>query len=197
MIFGGITSAVRGLGLGLMIGGALTMVASFVAYRKGVAHDRARSDLVIERMIGDANTRTLKAERQFRELEQSNQQRALRAAEQGMAERARNDQIAREFAALRRDRDGVVAERDSLRNQLANAARGPAQAADDSLPACRDRAAAYGGVLAEALRAGEECAAAAEANAEGVRTLRAAWPVNAGVNPGVKPGPNPSETGPD
>jgi len=70
----------------------------------------------------------------------------------------------------------VAADRDRLRDELARAAAGGVAEADDSVAACRDRAAAFGRVLGEALRAGAECAAAAEDLATSVRTLQRAWP---------------------
>ena len=174
----GITSALRGLGVGLMIGGASTIAASLYAYGKGNETDKARSDAVIARMVREADAATIKAERAYRELEQSNNSRLLRAAEQGAQAKAHLDRQVALLSSVRADRDAVATDRDGLRARLSDVARGPTDPANDSLAACRDRAEGYGEVLGRALRADQECRIEAENLAIGIRTLQTAWPVN-------------------
>ena len=64
---------------------------------------------------------------------------------------------------------------DKLRGQLAQFASGGGRS-DDTAAAASERAAALGGLLATALQADADHAADAEANADAVRTLLAAWP---------------------
>lgn len=94
--------------------------------------------------------------------------------------------LARQGAALEQEREraatraalaAAYADAGRLRDQLATAAGGGVTAADDTVAACRERAAAFGRVLDEALRAHAQCSADAEDLAADVRALRTAWPV--------------------
>lgn len=123
---------------------------------------------VVDKLQADAHAALQAAEDRTRAVEETNRLRRQGA----------DDEQERERAATRAALAAVAADRDRLRQQLAAAATGGVQAADDSVAACRDRAEALGGVLADALRAHAECTAEAEDLAAGVRALRAAWPVN-------------------
>lgn len=63
-----------------------------------------------------------------------------------------------------------------LRTALAAYASGGGQAGQDTAAAASERAARLGSLLASALQADAEHASAAEANADGIRALLAAWP---------------------
>jgi Protein of unknown function (DUF2514) len=108
--------------------------------------------------------------------EQLAQSEAARKVEEGLRKQVQEAQNAREAERARNQRiaAGLRDDRDRLRDELAKYASGPPA---DTTDACHDRAAALGGVLAEALRSGEECAEAAESLASDVRVLRSAWPV--------------------
>lgn len=88
----------------------------------------------------------------------------------------------RERAATRTALAAAYADAGRLRDQLAAAAAGGVTEAEDTVTACRGRAAAFGRVLDEALRAHAQCSADAEDLAAGVRALRAAWPVEAAAS---------------
>ena len=72
----------------------------------------------------------------------------------------------------------VAADRDRLRDQLTAAAAGGVAEADDTVAACRDRAAAFGRVLGDVLLGFGQCAADAEDLAAELRRVRGAWPTN-------------------
>jgi septal ring factor EnvC (AmiA/AmiB activator) len=90
--------------------------------------------------------------------------------EKANAEYQRNLQAERaRAAALARDNQQL--------RQLAEAyARGPAAPADDSVAACRQRAAALGELFAEADREAGDMAQSADRHADEVRLCLAAWP---------------------
>ena len=92
-------------------------------------------------------------------------------------ERIANAQRTREQenARSRRAADLLRTERDGLRDTIAVYAAGPA---DDTGPACSQRAATLGALLDDALRVAAACAAGAEQHASDVRALRDGWPVS-------------------
>lgn len=135
-------------------------------YAAGVKADRQRSDGVILKLHKEHAEALLAANAQVaatEELWRMKLQGAQRAQEK---ERSANERM---LAA-------VAADRNSLREQLANAAAGGVEASNDTVAACRERAAAFGRVLDDALQAHAVCTAAAEDNAAGVRTLLSGWP---------------------
>lgn len=105
----------------------------------------------------------------YRQLEAAFNETIREAIRVQTAERASNAR----FAALR-------AERDELRNVIdAYAASGGGAPSDDSLAACRERAAALGVLLVEGVQVQVGLADAAEGHATDVRALRSSWPVAA------------------
>ena len=122
----------------------------------------------------DMTSKALAAEADFRKREADMQARVT-TAEESYA------QLQTQHAHVLVAQRDLLAERGQLRQQIAAYAAGPAGgggSAPDTAAAASERAAALGGLLAEALRADAESAAAAEGNADAVRTLLAAWPVN-------------------
>lgn len=99
--------------------------------------------------------------------------RKTTAAWAGKVNRAQKAREA-ELQAVARLADDMRAERDRLRDDGAAYAAG---SADDTLAACRDRAATLWQLLDGALQASERSAGAAEAHAADVRALLGAWPV--------------------
>jgi septal ring factor EnvC (AmiA/AmiB activator) len=138
-------------------------------YKKGEAHDKTRSDLVIANMVAEAKDRLDKANALIRQ--QSDQMQANR-------ERAERDLQAERQKQARRLADDIATDR-LVREQIADVARGPG-ADQDSLAACRSDASALGDVSERALQAHRVCVEAAESEAAGARALLDAWPkVNA------------------
>jgi hypothetical protein len=70
----------------------------------------------------------------------------------------------------------LLADAGRLRNDIAAYAAGSGGTAPDTAASASARAAALGGLLAEALRADAECAEGAESASDAVRTLLASWP---------------------
>jgi hypothetical protein len=101
----------------------------------------------------------------YRELEQRMEKTKQEALNVALKERAASARVA---ADLRADAD-------RLRGDLA-AFAGAGGAADDSLAACRDRAAALGLLVADGLRVQERIAEGAEACGSDLRAVLAAWP---------------------
>jgi hypothetical protein len=99
-----------------------------------------------------------------REIEQQQTERIAHAQRTREQEQARN----------RRTADLLRTERDGLRNAISNYAAG---SADDSVAACRERAATIGALLDDALRTSETCAGGAESHTGDVRALLRGWPV--------------------
>lgn len=95
------------------------------------------------------------------------------AAQRQEADRARQT----ERAAAHRAAADLRADRDRLRDAIDAYAAGGGLAAQDTGPACRERAAQLGRALDEALHAHGECTAQAVDLATDVRSLLAAWPV--------------------
>lgn len=134
-------------------------------YKKGEAHDRQRSDLVIAKMVSDAQAKLDAAKAQIRQ--QSEQMQATK-------EGAERDLQAERQRQARRVADAVATDR-VVREQLADVARGPG-ADQDTLAACRSDASALGDVSERALQAHRVCSEAAESEAAGARALLDAWP---------------------
>lgn len=128
--------------------------------------DRAREqrDYSVER--AQAAAKALIASEGYR-LEERRMERIAREAEH--AGKLESDRSARIAAGLRAERDG-------LRNDIAEFAAGR-RAAEDTLAACRRDAAELGALLADALRREEDATRAAETHAGSTRTLLEAWPV--------------------
>lgn len=151
----------RALCIGALVSG-IGMVAAGLA---GYVHGQD-----VERAHRAAEVNGIRAAAAAAALAQSERHR-LREAELARAtqeiEHARQADQARHRAALA----AVVADRDRLRNELASFAAGGG-AAEDSLAACHGRAATLGELVADALQAQAECAAAGEAVGADLRALR-------------------------
>ena len=134
-------------------------------YKRGEAADKARSDLVIERMVAKATEELAQANALIRQQTDALQATKERAERDLQTERARNE---RRLADAR-------ATSSLVREQLAEFARGAGED-QNSAAACRRDASALGDVLASALQANAECTGHAEAEAGNARALLAAWP---------------------
>ena len=134
-------------------------------YKKGIATDKQRSDLVIERMVAKATEELAQANALIRQQTDALQANKERAERDLQTERARNE---RRLADAR-------ATSSLVREQLAEFARGAGED-QNSAAACRRDASALGDVLASALQAHAECTGHAEAEAGNARALLAAWP---------------------
>lgn len=121
---------------------------------------------------GKAQLSNLRAQHAEQETQRERKARALEAKYQ-----ARTDEAAHALEKQRIDHArtaaGLRAERDRLRQQIADYAAGPAA---DSVAACRDRADTLGRLLDQALRSSADRASDAEARASEVRALLDAWP---------------------
>lgn len=102
--------------------------------------------------------------------------RALETELAAQQQKAQHDRET-ERAAARRAAADLRADRDRLRDAIDAYAAGGGLAAQDTGPACRERAAQLGRALDEALHAHGECTAQAVDLATDVRSLLAAWPV--------------------
>lgn len=166
----GSVGALRALvigGLGaLFLSGITGVVVGLKAYAAGREKERLVQTEIIGRMVAQHQKAVGEANAKVDTMDE-----AMRLLKQG-ADHARELERSRNAATLA----AVNADRVRLRDQLADAAAGGVQAADDTVAACRDRAAALGRVLDEALSAHAECTAAAEENATGLRTLQRGWP---------------------
>lgn len=104
----------------------------------------------------------------YRELE-SALTATIRKAEHAQAvEKAESERVAA----------GLRAERDRLRDDIAAFAAGGRSPTEDTLAACRERAAALGALLEDGLQVQIDLAAAASTHAADVRALRASWPTS-------------------
>lgn len=126
----------------------------------------ARQALAEQQRAAAVAAQRQEAESRARETAWSNavqeQQRALES------ERQRSARFAADLRAARLDAD-------SLREPIDTFAAGGG-AAVDTIAACRDRAAALGDLLAEALHAGEACAGDGEAESAKLRAVLGSWP---------------------
>ena len=134
-------------------------------YKKGIATDKQRSDLVIERMVANATKRLAEANDLIRQQTDALQAQKEKAENELQTERARNE---RRLADAR-------ATSNLVREQLSEFARGAGED-QNSAAVCRRDASALGDVLASALQAHAECTGHAEAEAGNARALLAAWP---------------------
>lgn len=134
----------------------------FAGVSHGVAKDKARSDAVIVKMV----------ERHRADLDAANSLVEKKSTElREFQERAQSEYT--KLQVENRNRlAGVVAERDRLRDQLSDYASGGVKASDDTVEACRERAATLGRVLDGMVQGYARCTGAAEENASGVRTLQ-------------------------
>ena len=148
----------------LLVATALAM-SHWWAYKKGERTDKQRSDLVIARMMNEANDKLLKANAIIKQQTDALQATVDKANHDLQTEKARN---------ARRVADAVATDR-LVRDELAAFARG-AGADQDSVTACRADASALGDVLGTALQAHALCSGHAEAEASTARTLLNAWP---------------------
>lgn len=155
---------------GLILAGLTGVVAGVKAYAAGREKERLVQTEIIGKMVTRHQASVDEANRRADALEEQ-----WRLARQG-ADRAQENERAATRAALA----AVNADRDRLREQLAAAASGGVQAADDSVAACRVRAAALGVVLGQALQSHAQCTADLEDAATGIRTLQRGWPSDAG-----------------
>ncbi len=173
MIASLIGQAITGKFLAIGIAGAVSVttlavgVASRVAYNKGVAADKQRSDLVISGMVNKALEDSVAANRRNAAITAELEATKERHARDLQTERERN--TARVVVAT-----GPGADR--VRKQLTTIARGPGPGTD-TVPACREDASGLGDVLATALRAHAVCTGNAEEEAGSARALLGAWPV--------------------
>jgi len=162
----------------LVIGAAVAAVAITVAsaaagvigYNKGVAADKQRSDLVITTMQVEAAQKLIAANALVKQQSDNLQATKERAEHDLQAERDLNKRLRDESVA-----SAGAAER--MRQRLAAAAAGGVAAGDDSVTSCRERAAAFGVVLGEALQAHALCTADIEDVAASYRAVRGSWPV--------------------
>ena len=154
----------------LLIAGAVCLVliasASVLAYREGVVSDKQRSDLVISDMKLKAADELIAATQDVLKKDE-----ALRLLKQGADRVLQNE---RDLNRKRAAADAITADR--MRDQLNSFASG-APAGDDTVAACRERAAALGDVLGQALQASRLCTVEAEDLAGDARALLHAWPV--------------------
>lgn len=149
-----------------LLGGVGACTAGLKAYAAGRAKEKQVQEGIIGRMVERHRTE-LDEQRAKNEA----QAEAWRLQRKG-AERAQE----LERAAARDALASINADRGRLRDELAAFAAGGRQAADDTVDACRARAAALGDVLDEALQAHAECTAESESLAAGVRTMQRSWP---------------------
>lgn len=140
-------------------------VAGLYGYKKGRDDDRARSNLVIAKMVIKAKEDVEAASKENERLS-----RELLATK----EKAQND-LQTEIERNNRWRHSADAGSRLMREQLADFARG-ADAANDSVTACRADAEALGLSLEAALRASAVCAGDAEEASASTRTMLASWP---------------------
>ncbi len=171
----GAMSALRGLGIGLMIGGAATVGGALYGYHKGQAEDKQRSDLVISEMRRKPQEATDEFKRQQRERETNWARDAVGAYEARAESLARAQRMEAELRRTRTDRDG-------LRERLAAYAAGPTDPGEDSLSSCRERAARMGERLDAGLSVQEQLGGYVAACAATVRSLLDAWPKQATVS---------------
>lgn len=153
--------------IAIMLGGLTIAGVGLKSYSHGRHTMQLEKDAEISKLRDDHQRAKDAQDARIEALNES-----FRLARQG-ADHDREKERAANAAALAR----VAADRNRLRDELAAAAAGGVEAADDSVAACRDRAATLGRVLGEALQAHAVCTGAAEENATGVRTLQRAWPV--------------------
>lgn len=161
----------KGLSIGLIVGGLCTMGGSGVAYFKGKAADKQRSDLAILKMVSDADAKFKKADGEWRAKELSWLQATREAESKRYEENQRNAATAADLARTRLERNG-------LRDQLRAYATGPADPAADSIAACRERAATAGRFVETGLPVQEELAGRAESCAADLRAVLRSWPRN-------------------
>jgi len=150
--------------------------AGVVGYNKGVAADKQRSDLVIVTMQNEARANVIAAAQEAEAKARDLLATKLKAETELLKERDANK-------VLRESSVASAAAADRLRRALAAAAAGGVSAGEDSVAACRERAAAFGSVLDKALQAHAICTGDIEDVAASYRAVRAAWPV---IQPGAK-----------
>lgn len=145
---------------------AVTAIASAVAYHRGKAADRQRSDLVIKTMQLDAADRLAAANAEHRATSDK-----LQAAK----EAAEHEHQATKDRQARRLADAVATDR-LVRGEVTAFASG-AGSGEDTLAACRNEAGALGDVFADSLQAHRICVEQTESEAAGARLLYDGWPV--------------------
>jgi hypothetical protein len=139
-------------------------------YKKGERTDKQRSDLVISKMVSDAQARLAAANETVRLQSASLQATKERAERDLQSEKARNE---RRLADAR-------ATSDLVRDTIAEFARGQ-QSGDDTAASISERAAELGRLLGESVQLQTELAGAAEDHAASVRALLNAWPTKKGT----------------
>lgn len=148
----------------LLVATALAM-SHWWSYKKGERTDKQRSDLVIARMVNEANEKLLKANAIIKQQTDALQATVDKANHDLQTEKARN---------ARRVADAVATDR-LVRDELAAFARGAGEA-DPAAAACRGDAGTIGNVLGDVLQDYRTCVAGAEKEAASARTLLNAWP---------------------
>lgn len=136
-------------------------VGDAAGYRRGHAETEA--------LRADYTAKAASASESYRQREADLQARVNNAEERYAA-------LQPEHARLLVSQRALLAEHGRLRDAIAAYAAGSGGTAPDTAAAASERAAALGGLLAEALRADAESAAAAEGNADALRAVLEAWP---------------------
>ena len=152
------------LGAGIVVA-AMTGGAYFKGHSKGVAKDKARSDLVMSGMVIRA----------AEDLASANATNAATTTQlQATKEKAENERQVERTRSASRIAAAVATDR-LVRDQLADFARG-AGGSQNTVAACRSDASVLGDVFGDALRAHGVCVEAAEQEAGNARLLLNAWP---------------------
>ncbi len=166
MIFG---PKLEAWGIGALVFAVVMTTTGVVANRKGRASERAVWEAVVASMRAKAAEDLAAAAEKFRAQERAWQ---TKVEEVQHALAAQQDKTRAVEANLRRARTELV----GLRGDIARYAAGGASAAEDTLAACRDRTAALGNLLGQALQASEECAGDGERERNKLEAVRGAWP---------------------
>ena len=160
--------------VGCIVGGLALAGTGVAAYWRGkvagtaaaTAERNTHWQATVDKLQADARAAVSAEAQRVQALQEQWRMARLGADHERERERAAN--AARLAAA--------AADRDRLRDELAAAAAGGVAETADSVAACRDRAAAIGQLLGEALRASGQCAGESEDLAPELRRVRAAWP---------------------
>jgi hypothetical protein len=156
---------------GWLILGGLAIASGFAWHENAVHAARVGGRAEVQaKWDADKLARSTLALDTIKEYRAKDQVLNTKLQESENARQSENAKNARIAADLRAQRDG-------LRNDIANFASGSGGPSEDTVTAARDRAATLGRVLGEALRTSEECAGDAEALSADLRSVLGAWPV--------------------
>lgn len=155
------------LGVSLMIGGVALIAVGGFGYFKGYSSGKASMEKKVSNLILQHSENLARKEAENAAISANYERRLADALSAREKERARVQRYARALANANADND---------RLRIAQAAAGGRDESQDSLPACRERAAALGDLLIQTLRTSEDCAIHAENLAGDVRALRGSWP---------------------